>query len=96
MTREKLNKLRADSQFARDLFYLLRENNSEGTLADATDVSLTYDVWQRCQKKADDAVKEWIAQDCMEHINFGTGKVLLNGKEVFTLQAVSYKFDPHP
>ena len=94
MTREKLNQLRELSQLARDHYYAHKAVHGEESLSGSLSLLV---MWKQAQQRAEDAVLEWIAQDCMEHINFGTGRCYINGKEVFTLQAVSYKFDfDHP
>lgn len=90
MTLEKLNKLRANSQCTRDIYYLLRDNYKEGSLAGMLEVSDAYDLWQLCQQKAEAASLEWIAQGCMHHIDFGVGTVYLSGQAIGIIKNIKY------
>jgi len=89
MTLSKLNELRGKSQYARDQYYAWGEAHSGHTHA----LVLLWCMWRDAQEEARVAVMEWIAQGCMEHIDFGVGRCFINGKELFTIKAVSYKFD---
>ncbi len=94
MTRDKLNRLRSDSQVTRDLYYLLRDNVERGTgLYGPEDVEATYRIWKNCQRKAEEAVLEWIGQDCKDsgaRMTYGPGKVTINGKIVGNFEGITF------
>jgi len=89
MTLSKLNELRGKSQHTRDQYYEWCVKHPEPTHA----AVIMWCMWQDAQEEARVAVMEWIAQGCMEHIDYGVGRCFINGKELFTIKAVSYKFD---